>query len=55
MDTEENSGVVGWNKAEGRSHGIAQDAGIREGRRMGTIKEAPDVNEPDNGAGGGLR
>ena len=52
---QEESGVVGWNEAEGRSNDIALDVGIREGRRVRPIEGALDLNEPDNGIGGGPR
>ena len=56
LGIKEGSSVVGRNMAEGRSDGIALDGGdIREGRRLGPIKGAPDVDVPDNDVGGGPR
>ena len=55
LGTEEESGVVGWNEAEGRSNDIALDVGIREGWRVRPIEGALDINEPDDGIGRGPR
>ena len=46
---------MGRNMAEGRSDGITLDGGIREGGRLGPNEGAPDVDEPDDGVGGGPR
>ena len=46
---------MGWNEAEGRSNDIALDVGIREGWRVRPIEGVLDLNELDNGIGGGPR